>query len=191
MIIPIVTYGNPVLRRECEEVTPDYPELDVLIENMWDTLKAAEGSGLAAPQVKYPLQLFIVNSLDSYQYMSTANRETYFDGDTGIKETFLNARITEYGTEKYWDDEEGCLSIPGLSEPVRRSWRVQIEYQDREFNPCIRTYSGLTARVIQHEYDHTLGKLYIDYLGGLRKQLIKNKLQRILNKKVHPKYRIQ
>lgn len=183
MVLPITHYGNPVLRKECEPITRDYPGIEKLIDNMWDTLSKADGCGLAAPQVNHPICLFIVNSKDLFLEMDNDLRSTYFEeNDKGIKEVFINSLIINYNQERIWTADEGCLSIPGMFEPVARPWQITIEYFDRNFEKQVRTFSGQTARIIQHEYDHTLGKLYIDYLNPLRKQLIRNKLNRLLKK---------
>ena len=154
MIKPITVYGNSVLRKECEDIEQNYPNIQEVIETMWQTLRDADGCGLAAPQINLPIKLFIVNSRDTYTYMSAKEREHFF--------------------------VEGCLSIPDLYEEVTRPWSVTIRYQDNEFKEQNRTYYGYTARIIQHEFEHTQGKLYIDRLSPLRKQLIKNKLMRII-----------
>ncbi|WP_352423712.1 peptide deformylase [Proteiniphilum sp.] len=178
MILPIVCYGNNILRRHCDTVSPDDPTIMNLIKDMWETLNAADGCGLAAPQVNRSLKLFVVNSRDTYLNMGNQARQLYFEGDTGIEETFINAEIIEYGDEEVADDE-GCLSMPDLSETVNRSWRITVKYHDRQFREQIRTFSGYTPRVIQHEYDHTLGILYIDRLSALRKQLLRNRLKKM------------
>lgn len=180
MIKPITVYGNPVLRKECEYINNNYPNIREVIETMWQTLKHADGCGLAAPQINLPIKLFIVNSRDTYAYMSAKEREHLFsEEDCGIEETFINAEIIACSKEA-WTTGEGCLSIPGLYEEVPRPWSVTIKYQDSEFKEQNRTYYGYTARIIQHEFEHTQGKLYIDRLSPLRKQLIKNKLKRII-----------
>lgn len=180
MIKPITVYGNPVLRKECEDIEQNYPHIREVIETMWQTLRNADGCGLAAPQINLPIKLFIVNSRDTYAYMSAKEREHFFaEDDCGTEETFINAEITAY-SEEVWTTGEGCLSIPELYEEVTRPWSVTIRYQDSEFKEQNRTYHGYTARIIQHEFEHTQGKLYIDRLSLLRKQLIKNKLMRII-----------
>lgn len=188
MIKPIVVYGNSVLRTECIAVDKNYPNLDNVISDMWDTLNNADGCGLAAPQINLPIKLFIVNSRDMYLCMSVQERNHYFHGDMGIKETFINAEIIDFDDNKYWTDEEGCLSIPMIHEAVSRSWSITIRYWNRDFQEQTKTFYGETARVIQHEFDHTKGKLYIDYLSPLRKQLIKNKLNTIIKGKMKANY---
>jgi peptide deformylase len=178
MILPIVSYGKSVLRQKCREIEQCYPGLDTLIEDMWTTLYRADGSGLAAPQVNHLIKLFIVDSKEIFDRMDEEERAEFFDGDVGIKETFINAKILKY-SEESWKEYEGCLSIPNISEEVDRPWTITIEYYDRFFQMQEKTYSGTTARVIQHEYDHTEGKLFLDYINPLRRRLLKGKLQNI------------
>lgn len=179
MILPIVCYGNNVLKKLCDPISPDDPKIGKLISDMWETLKLADGCGLAAPQVNISAKLFIVNSRDTYLNMSKNQQIEYFDGDKGIKETFINAEIIEYVNDLTTIDYEGCLSIPNISEAVKRPWKIIIKYHDAQFQEHVQVFSGYTARVIQHEYDHTMGKLYTELLNPLRKQLLKNKLIRI------------
>lgn len=179
MVLPIVCYGNNILRQQCNSVSFDDSTIETLIEDMWKTLDSADGSGLAAPQVNSSLKLFIVNSRDTYLNMSKKQQKEYFDGDEGIKETFINAEIIEYSDDLIAADEEGCLSIPNIYEVVKRPWKITIKYYNRKFQEIIQTFSGHTARIIQHEYDHTQGILYTDYLNPLRKQLLRNKLNRV------------
>jgi peptide deformylase len=187
MIIPIVSYGNNILRQKCREITIDHPGLNELIENMWETLYKADGCGLAAPQVNQSLRLFIVDSVEVYDRLEDEERTEFFEGDHGIKETFINALIRERSKDT-WIEKEGCLSIPTLSEEVERSWSITIEYYDRNFQKQKKTFYGVTARMIQHEYDHTDGKLYIDYLKPLTKRMLNGKLVKISKGQVTAKY---
>ncbi|MEN7551080.1 peptide deformylase [Rapidithrix thailandica] len=188
MKLPIYSYGHEVLRAKCEEVTQDFPEFDALVEAMWETLYGANGCGLAAPQIGKSLRLFLVDSKSTYEYMTERDRKELFEeGDTGIMETFINARIL-HRSEEAWMDEEGCLSIPGLSRMVERPWEIEIEYFDREFNQHTKTFAGVTARMIQHEFDHTEGILYLDYLSPLQKKLLNGKLNKIAKGKFPTKY---
>lgn len=187
MTLPIVAYGNDILRQRCAAIDAQYPGLDVLIDNMWQTMYVANGCGLAAPQVNHAIQLFIIDSVQTYENMDPRNRKKYFDTAGGIRETFINARIIEYSTDN-WVEDEGCLSIPTLDAPVQRPWAITIEYFDRNFEPHTRTFSGSTARMIQHEYDHTEGILYLDYLKPLKRTLLKSKLQKIKDGKVKASY---
>lgn len=187
MILSIVAYGNDILRQPCAAITRQYPALDVLIDDMWQTLYVANGCGLAAPQVSHSVQLFIVDSVQTYENMDARNRKKYFDTHEGIQETFINARITERSAAT-WTEEEGCLSIPALAAEVQRPWAITVEYLDRNFEPQTRTFSGSTARMIQHEYDHTEGILYLDYLKPLKRTLLKGKLQKVKDGKVKTRY---
>ena len=142
MIKPITIYGNPVLRKECVSIDETYPSIQEVIETMWQTLRNADGCGLAAPQINLPIKLFVVNSRDSYAYMSARERERFFaKDDCGIEETFINAEITGYSDE-VWTTGEGCLSIPDLYEEVTRPWSITIKYQDKEFNEQVKVYHG-------------------------------------------------
>jgi len=173
MILPIVAYGASVLRKPGVDVDEDYPGLQELIANMWDTLYNANGCGLAAPQVNVPIRLFLVDSIITYQSMTDEARAEYFGEDNGIKQVFINPKIVAKSTDKLWTDDEGCLSIPGLSGMVERPWEISIVYRDQEFKEQQCTFSGITARMIQHEYDHVQGKLYLDYLSPLKRQCLR------------------
>ena len=191
MQLPILSYGHSILRKKCTEVDITYPDLDKLITNMWDTLYGANGCGLAAPQVDVPIRLFLVDSKTTFEKMEDTAREQYFiNEDTGIIETFINATIIDESAET-WVDEEGCLSIPALAEPVTRPWSITIEYLTREFKRQTKTFSGATARMIQHEYDHIEGILYLDYLKPLRRKLMHGKLEKIAKGRVKVKYPMQ
>jgi peptide deformylase len=187
MILPIVAYGNDILRRPCAPVDAQYPALEALIGNMWQTLYVANGCGLAAPQVNHAIRLFIVDSVQTFENMDQRSRKKYFDTHGGIQETFINAKIIERSFDT-WTDEEGCLSIPSLAGEVERNWAVTVEYFDRNFQSQVRTFSGSTARMIQHEYDHTAGILYLDHLKPLRRTLLKSKLQKVKDGKVKANY---
>jgi len=174
MILPIVAYGAPILRTPCQPVTGETPGLQKLISDMWHTLENAGGVGLAAPQVNKPLQLFLVDS-------------TQADEHNVIHQVFINAHILDYSKDTC-TDTEGCLSIPGIWEEVVRACSITIQYQDEHFNTHTQTFSGPAARMIQHEYDHTLGKLYPDHLSPLRRRLLQRKLQAISKGKVPGAY---
>lgn len=189
MILPITAYGNPVLRKKSEDISADYPELQELITNMWETLYASHGVGLAAPQVNRPIRLFLVDSKHVLETLDDKEKEEYGD-DKGIKQVFINAKVVEFDGEP-WAYEEGCLSIPKIREDVDRPETVTIEYLDEQFQPHKKTFSGLTARVIQHEYDHIEGKLFIDYLKPLKKRLLKKRLDDISKGKVSVDYKMQ
>jgi len=190
MILPIVSYGNSVLREKCVDIDASYPELDKLITDMWETLYPADGVGLAAPQVNHAIKLFIVDTKIMYANYDEEFREEDFDGDQGIVETFINATITET-SGKIWQYEEGCLSLPKINDNVDRPWTITIEYFNRNFEKQVRTYHGLTARVIQHEYDHTLGTVFTDHLKPLKRSLLKTKLKRVAEGKVNVKYKMK
>lgn len=190
MILPIISYGHSILRQKCKEIQQNNNELQSLIDNMWETLYPARGCGLAAPQVNQPFQLFIVDSAETYEQMEEEERNELFEGDKGIKETFLNARILEY-SDKVWDDKEGCLSIPTLSGEVDRPWSITIEYTDRNFEKHTKTFHGTTARMVQHEYDHTQGVLFIDHMKPLAKRLLSGKLSKIAKGEIQGRYKMR
>lgn len=188
MVLPIFAYGHPVLRKTGEEIGPDYPGLGELIENMWETLYASHGVGLAAPQVNVPIRLFLVDSHQILDHLDESEKEEYGD-EQGIKQVFINAKILDRKGEE-WVYNEGCLSIPKIREDIERPETLTIEYMDENFQRHRRTFSGITARVIFHEYDHIEGKLFIDYLKPLKKRLIKNKLEDITKGKVSVDYKM-
>lgn len=185
MILPIYLYGAPVLREVAKPIDNHYPNLSGLIENMFDTLHAAEGIGLAAPQIGLPIRLFIID----ISLMDTEN--DFVDlKDMPKRKVFINAQITE----RYGDvvvHEEGCLSLPNISEAVPRHDSIKIEYLDENFEPHSEEYSGYFARIIQHEYDHIDGKIFIDHISPLRKQLVKSKLTNIIKRKTTCRYRFK
>ena len=184
----ILAYGHHILKQKCNDIEKDYPELDKLIADMWETMENANGCGLASPQIGLPVRLFIVDSKSTFDNLGEEERKFYFpQDDKGIMETFINAKIIQR-SEELWEDEEGCLSIPNLFYKVKRNWAITIEYYNRNFKKQIRTFSGTTARMIQHEYDHTEGVLYLDYLKPLTKRLMASKLQKILKGQIVPSY---
>ena len=154
---------------------------------MWETMYGAAGCGLAAPQVNYPIRLFLIDSLQTYQALDQQDRDAVFDGDQGIKQEFINARIISR-SERSWVEDEGCLSIPNLPQPVERAWTITISYYDRSFQHHTKTFRGTTARMIQHEYDHIEGILYLDHLKPLTRQLLKGKLRRISKGEFYVRY---
>ncbi|MCL9805659.1 peptide deformylase [Flavobacterium amniphilum] len=188
MIYPIVGYGDPVLRKVGEDITQDYPNLNEVIANMYETMYNAHGVGLAAPQVGLAIRLFIVDT------------EPFSDSDDlskeeakqlkGFKKTFINAKIVKEEGEE-WGFNEGCLSIPDVREDVYRKEKITIEYFDENFEKKTEIYDGLIARVIQHEYDHIEGVLFTDKISMLKKTLIKKKLQNIMEGKSRPDYRMR
>lgn len=188
MILPIVAYGDPVLRKETEEITKDYPNLDSVLENMFETMYEARGIGLAAPQVNIPIRLFIVDATPFEDDEDLSEEEQKFVST--FKKVFINARILdETGDE--WAFNEGCLSIPDVREDVFRQPDIVIEYQDENFKNHKETFSGIVARIIQHEYDHIEGVLFTDKLSPLKKRLIKSKLANISKGNVSVDYRMK
>ena len=188
MILPIIAFGDPVLRKIGIEIDKDYPNLQDLIENMKETMKNAKGVGLAAPQVGKAIRLFIVDTSPFGEDDDLEDKEQQFLKD--FKKVFINAKIIkEDGNE--WVFSEGCLSIPTINEDVFRKDKLTIEYYDEHFNKHTETLNGLAARVVQHEYDHIEGKLFIDHLSSLKKRLIKKKLDNISKGKVDVDYRMK
>jgi len=188
MILPIVAYGHPVLRQVAEDIDADYPQLDKLIEDMWETMYASSGVGLAAPQINRSVRLFVVDSTQIFDNLDEDEAGIYPD-EPGFKAVFINAHIVELDGKR-WAYNEGCLSIPKVREDVSREERVTLEYMDESFMKHTRTFHGITARVILHEYDHIEGKLFIDHISLLKKKLIKKKLDDISKGKVKVDYRM-
>ena len=188
MILPIVAYGNPVLRKVGKDITPGYQGLLKLIEDMWETMYNSRGVGLAAPQVNKDIRLFIMDSIQILENLEEDEKDTY-PGDAGYKGVFINANInTINGNE--WLYNEGCLSIPKIREDILRKEEINITFVDENFNLQTKAFNGITARVILHEYDHINGKLFIDYLKPLKKNLLKRKLDDISRGKVDVDYRM-
>jgi peptide deformylase len=187
MILPIVAYGASVLRKVCDPIESDYPNLKVLIEDMWETMYESNGVGLAAPQINKHIRLFVV---DSAQIFANAEPEddTYEDAP-GLKRAFINAQIVEL-SGKEWIYNEGCLSIPKIREDVVRHENVTLSYMDENFVEHTETFTGMTARVILHEYDHIEGKLFIDYVKPLKRKMLQGKLNDINKGKVRVDYKM-
>lgn len=188
MILPIVAYGHPVLRKVAEDITPEYPQLDKLIEDMWETMYASNGVGLAAPQVNRSIRVFTVDTIQMFQNMDEEEKAEYPDAP-GLKAVFINAHVTELEGED-WAFNEGCLSIPKIREDIYRQESVTLSYYDEQFQKHITTFSGLTARVILHEYDHIEGKLFIDHVSPLKRKLMKGRLNEISKGKVSVDYKM-
>ena len=188
MILPIVAYGSPILRRRAEEITPDFPELDKLLSDMWETMYYSNGVGLAAPQINRGVRIFVMDSVQIIDNLEPEELDQY-PGDKGIKEVFINPKIIAFNG-KEWPYNEGCLSIPKVREDVVRPGDITMEWVDESFNPHQATFTGITARVIQHEYDHLEGKLFIDYLSPLKKRLLKGRLLDISKGKIKMDYRL-
>lgn len=188
MILPIVGYGDPVLRKVCKEINSDYPELESLIKNMYETMDNAYGVGLAAPQIGLDIRVFIVDTepFSESEKLSVEEQEKL----KNFKKTFINPKILkEEGNE--WGFNEGCLSIPEVREDVFRHERITIEFYDEKFQKHTEEYNGMIARVIQHEYDHIEGILFTDHISTLKKTLIKKRLQNIMDGKVFPDYKMK
>jgi peptide deformylase len=188
MILPIVAYGAQVLRTRGAEVKPDYPGLEKLIEDMWETMYESSGVGLAAPQINKAIRLFVIDSTQIFTNLEDDEQGKYPDAP-GLKEVFMNAKIIKLNGEP-WPYTEGCLSIPKIREEVLRNEQVELEYDDQLFQHHTRTFNGLTARVILHEYDHIEGKLFIDYLKPLKRKLLKGKLDDISKGKISVDYKM-
>lgn len=151
-------------------------------------MQHAGGCGLAAPQIGYPIRLFVVDSKTSFERLDKEDQRAYFDrDDQGTRETFINAKIIRRSDEVR-EDEEGCLSIPGLFQNVKRNWSISIDYLNKDFERQTRTFSGTTARMIQHEYDHTEGVLYLDYLKPVTRKLMQSKLKKLMKGQVQTNY---
>ncbi len=184
MTYPIVALGDPILRKVAQAVAPDDPNISEIIANMYETMYNAKGVGLAAPQVGLSLRLFVI---DSTPMMDEEEEEQQ---EQPLKKIFINAqKIEEYG--ETWAYAEGCLSIPGISENVMRPDTIRLRYYDENFQQHEEVFTGLNARVIQHEYDHIEGVLFIDYLKPLKRRLLQSKLERITKGIVSTKYRMR
>jgi len=188
MIYPIIAYGDPVLRKKTEELTPDYPKLDELIESMFETMYAAHGIGLAAPQIGKAVRLFIVDASPFEDDEDLSEEEQEFVST--FKRVFINPKIIEE-TGDEWVFNEGCLSIPDVREDVFRQATVTLEYLDENFKKHQETIGGMAARIIQHEYDHVEGILFTDKLSPLKKRLIKSKLTNISKGNVKIDYKMR
>ena len=181
MVLPIYTFGQPVLRKVAEDITPDYPELKTLIDNMYETLERSEGIGLAAPQIGLSIRLVVINldliSDDLPEYK-------------GFVHAFINPHILEVGGEEV-NMEEGCLSLPGIHETVKRGDKIRVKYMDENFVPHDEWVEGYLARVMQHEFDHLDGKMFVDHLSMLRKQMVKGKLGNLLKGNFRCAYKVK
>jgi peptide deformylase len=188
MTLPIVAYGSPVLRKVCDDIDNDYPGLEKLIADMWETMYASNGVGIAAPQVNKNIRLFVIDSEQIFKNMDEEDDDDYPD-EPGFKGVFINAHIVAQNGEE-WLYTEGCLSIPKIREDVSRKESVTLSYVDENFEPHTKTFNGITARVILHEYDHIEGKLFIDHIKPLKRTLLKRKLDDISRGKVQVDYRM-
>lgn len=179
MIFPVTVFGDPVLRKKAEPISKDFPDLPGFIQNMFETMYNSDGVGLAAPQVGQPIRIFVLDTTHEDE-----------DEPAGIKKAFINPVILEKSGDE-WVMNEGCLSLPEIREDVVRPETVKIKYFDENFNEFTEEYSGFTSRVIQHEYDHLEGVMFVDYLNPLKKRILKSKLTAISKGKVQPKYKIK
>ena len=180
MILPVYLYGQPVLRKVAQDITPDYPGLEKLIKDMYETMYHADGVGLAAPQIGLSIRLFVIDlDVISDRYPEYKDRQL----------TMINAHILERDGEEV-TMEEGCLSLPNIHENVTRKDRIKIKYCDENFVEHEEVFEGFAARVVQHEYDHIDGTMFIDHISLIRKQLIKSKLNAILTGKARVDYRV-
>lgn len=181
MIYPIVAYGDPILRKVAEPISADYPKLNEIIQNMFDTMHRSNGIGLAAPQIGLSIRLFVV---DATPY---ENDERDLDG---FKQVFINAQILEEEGKK-WKCSEGCLSIPGIREDVDRNPNITVRYMDENFVEHTESYTGMRARIIQHEYDHIEGILMTDHLTPIKKQMLKGRLNDIMKGRTDADYKMR
>lgn len=188
MILPIVAYGDPILRKVSTDITPEYPKLDELLSNMFETMYNAYGVGLAAPQIGLPIRLFMVDATGFAEDEELTEEEKA--QLSGMKKVFINAKIVERDGEP-WVFNEGCLSIPDVREDVFRPEKITIEYLDENFEKHVEEYNGLAARVIQHEYDHIEGILFTDKLSPLKRRLIKGKLANISKGRIKVDYKMR
>ena len=188
MILPIVAYGSPILRKISKDIDAEYLGLQKLLDDMWETLYNSNGVGLAAPQINKDIRLFMVDSEQIFENQEEDEKGEYPD-EPGFKGVFINARIVALGGNE-WSYNEGCLSITKIREDVIRKESVTLEYMDEAFNTYVKTFIGITARIILHEYDHIEGKLFIDHLKPLKRTLMKRKLDDISKGKVRVDYRM-
>ena len=191
MILPIVAYGSPVLRKVCFDIDNTYPALEKLIADMWETMYASNGVGIAAPQVNKNIRLFVIDSAQIFTNMEDDDDEDKgkYPDTPGYKGVFINAHVASLDGND-WSYNEGCLSIPKIREDITRREIVTLNYVDENFAPHTQTFNGITARVILHEYDHIEGKLFIDYIKPLKRTLLKRKLDDISKGKVKVDYRM-
>jgi len=187
MILPIRAFGDAVLRKKCTDITPDYPGLEELISNMFETMHSANGIGLAAPQIGLDIRLFVI---DVRPLAEDEDYEDIAEELKGFRSVFINARILEESGEE-WKFNEGCLSIPDVREDVKRKETILIEYYDENFEKRTETFSDIRARVIQHEYDHIEGILFTDRISSLKKKLVKGKLMKISHGDVAVNYKMR
>ena len=188
MILPILAYGSPVLKKTATDITPNYPNLNELISNMWETMYAAKGVGLAAPQIGLSIRLFVI---DATPFLDDENMDDFeLNSIKNFKKVFINPKITRQNGS-LWEFNEGCLSIPEIREDVPRRSKIIIEYFDENFQFHRLELTGLAARVVQHEYDHIEGILFTDHISSLKKRLIKRKLNNISSGSIKVDYEMK
>lgn len=180
MILPIYVYGQPVLRKDTEEIDQNYPNLKQLITDMFETMQQADGVGLAAPQIGLSIRLVVID-------LDVMGED--FPEYKGFKKAYINPYIEEYDESKMDSMEEGCLSLPGIHEAVKRPTRIHVSYYDEDFNFHDEWVEGFLARVMQHEFDHLDGKVFTDRISALRRQMVKGKLAMLLRGRVHASYK--
>ncbi|MDE6443296.1 MAG: peptide deformylase [Muribaculaceae bacterium] len=180
MILPIYLYGQPVLRKETDDIEPDYPDLKKLVSDMFETMYHSDGVGLAAPQVGLPISMFVIDG-----NVLAEN----FPECKDLKMAVINPELEVIDDVPLVGREEGCLSVPGLSENVKRHEHIRLNWLDEDFVEHEQEFSGFASRIIQHEFDHLLGTIYTDRISPIRKQMIKSKLTNIAKGKVHCDYR--
>jgi len=188
MILPIVAYGHPILRVVCPDIDAQYPDLEKLIADMWETMYRSNGVGVAAPQINKAIRLFVIDTVQIVEGFDEEDLKE-FPNEKGIKQVFINAQKIEE-TGEPWAYNEGCLSIPKVREDIYRGERVRLKFYNEKFEAQEAEFDGITARVILHEYDHIEGKLFIDYVAPLKKRLMKKKLDDISNGKVRMDYKM-
>jgi peptide deformylase len=189
MILPIVAYGHPILRKVAQDIDKDYPGLDKLIEDMWETMYASNGVGLAAPQINRDIRLFVIDSEQIFANKDEEDEDESYPDAPGVKQLFINAHIVEELGDD-WAYNEGCLSIPKIREDIYRAEEVTLEFMDENFVKHTRTYNGITARIILHEYDHIEGRLFIDHIKPLKRKLLKRKLDDISKGNIRVDYKM-
>ncbi len=188
MILPIVGYGATILRKIAKNIDKNYPDLNLLLADMWETMYESSGVGLAAPQINKDIRIFIVDSTQIFETMDLEEKQDYKDSP-GIKKTFINAKIKSLSGNE-WFYNEGCLSIPKIREDVSRQEFITLNFLDENFVEHEQTFEGITARIILHEYDHLEGKLFIDYIKPFKKKLLQGKLNDIAKGKVNVDYKM-
>ncbi len=188
MILPIVAYGSDILRKLATDIAPDYPGLEKLLADMWETMYYSNGVGLAAQQINKDIRLFVMDSTQIFANQEEDEKGEYPD-EPGIKKVFINAHIQSFGGND-WSYNEGCLSIPKIREDVLRPEEVTVAYLDENFEPHTETFNGITARILQHEYDHIEGRLFIDYLKPLKKKMLRGKLNDISKGNIKVDYKM-